>query len=327
MNRTRATFIPRLMAWVLIAAGAGFGAASGETNEASAFRVCFSRSMFADINANDARASVRAWAQTVAQQSGIPTDPNAQIADRLDLLAKALETRAIDAVGVTVPEFAELRRTTVFDPLFCGKISGAPTVQYVLLVATNSAIQSPADLPRRTLNFFQHPRTCLAQLWLDRLLAQQGVPPAEQILDRLITTSKLPQAVLPVFFGKADACLIDRLGFDTMVELNPQLGRKLKVLAQSDPMIPTLFCLRKDYAPPFREQLVQALTHLHETTSGRQVLTVFQLDQLLATSPESLASGLSLLTPAPRPANSPASPEARPSAAADPVPAASAPLP
>ena len=36
-------------------------------------------------------------------------------------------------------------------------------------------------------------------------------------------------------------------GFKTMSELNPQVGRRLKVLASSAELVPTGFCFRRDY--------------------------------------------------------------------------------
>ena len=56
-----------------------------------------------------------------------------------------------------------------------------------------------------------------------------------------------------------DACVVARTGFETMCEINPQIGKQLKVIASSPEVVPAVFCFRADYSPPFKEDLLAGL--------------------------------------------------------------------
>ena len=126
-------------------------------------------------------------------------------------------------------------------------INGRSTEEYVLLVHRDGPIKEIGDLQGRSLVWIDNPRACLAPIWLDTLLAQQGLGPADQFFGKMTPTKKTSQAVLPVFFRQADVCLTMRSGFQTAAELNPQVGRQLRVLATSPELVNQIFCYRPDY--------------------------------------------------------------------------------
>ena len=80
-----------------------------------------------------------------------------------------------------------------------------------------------------------------------------------------------------------------------MFELNPQIGRRIKVLAASPPVVPVLFCFRADYMSPVRHQIMNELSHWHLSPAGRQILMLFQIDSLAEQPIGCLDSALELL--------------------------------
>ena len=80
-----------------------------------------------------------------------------------------------------------------------------------------------------------------------------------------------------------------------MIELNPQTGKALKVLATSPKMVPAIMCLRANYAPPFKDKLLAGLRDLHLTPSGQQVLTIFHSERLEEQPASCMDSALELL--------------------------------
>jgi phosphonate transport system substrate-binding protein len=86
--------------------------------------------------------------------------------------------------------------------------------------------------------------------------------------------------VLPVFFGQVDACVVTKRGFDTMVELNPQVGEKLRVLAISPPLIPSVAFFHPDYDPEMRRKIEEEIQVLDLSPAGRQVMNHFQCDAI-----------------------------------------------
>ena len=275
---------------------ASAAAGSGEERSPTApVRFAFSSRMFSDVNENDARAAMKAWGQTVSLERGIPLEPVFQIFVGTGAIAAAIRGKLIDAITLPTDEYWELRNEVPLGSIVIGSKGGDSTEQYVLLVRGDSGIQRLADLRGHNLVIYQNPLTSLAPAWLETELLQHQLGLMEQFWGRVSDSTKLLRAILPVFFHQADACLVTLKGFETMAELNPQIGRQLQVLTKSEAVVPNLFCFRGDYQSPYREKILQEISRLGETTAGQQTLALFQTDRLFPGDPASLASAFALL--------------------------------
>jgi ABC-type phosphate/phosphonate transport system substrate-binding protein len=61
-----------------------------------------------------------------------------------------------------------------------------------------------------------------------------------------------------------------------MVELNPQLSQRLKVLLASPAMESTLFACRKDYPVRLKNNIFDRLMELRSTPPAKQIAMLFQ---------------------------------------------------
>jgi ABC-type phosphate/phosphonate transport system substrate-binding protein len=259
------------------------------------FRIGFSRGMFTDVNENDARAAIKVWGETIAEERGVPADPDPAIFKDMDEMLRSLREKRVDAVGITSTEYAAIRREIVFSPIFATYNAGRATERYVLLAHRDGLVKKLADIGGRSLRLQENPRACLAPLWLDTLLVRQGYEPAGRFAGTVSRDEKLSQVVLPVFFRQADACVVTRSGFDTMCELNPQLAKQLDILAESEEMVPAVFAFRSDYSPTFMEKIVSNLNELDKTPAGRQVLIIFHSEKIVEEPASILESALELI--------------------------------
>ena len=287
----------RFPAWTVIVVFAAvlLGRGHAAESESRAFRLGFSSAMFTDVNENDAKASVRVWGQALGQERGVHVDPNVLILKDIPALLHALRTEGVDALALPTTEYDAFRKEVPFAPIFVSFSGGRFTEQYVLMVHQDSGITSLADLRGRSLAMHRHPRASLAEPWLDTLLVQAGLKPAALFFGKTSLNTKLSKVVLPVFFRQTDVCVAPESGFRTMAELNPQVGKQLKVLATSSEFLPALFCFRADYASAFKEQLFAGIRDLHKTPAGQQVLTIFQAERIEEQPPSRLDSTLELL--------------------------------
>jgi len=261
----------------------------------AAFRIAFSGTMFTNVNESDARAAVKVWAQTVAKEQGIKTDPDPSIITGTPAISQALKSNLVDAVGMTTGEYALLSHELKLAPIFVTYVSGRIDAQYILLVHRDSGIETIDDLKGRSLGLYQNPRASLAPIWLDTVLFQKGFRPKAAFFGQVAHNNKLPHVILPVFFRQRDACLVTRSGFETMNELNPQIGKQLKIMASSPELVPAVFCFRADYSPPFKAKLFSGISELHTTPAGQQVLTIFNSERIEAFPPSILQNSLDLI--------------------------------
>jgi phosphonate transport system substrate-binding protein len=264
----------------------GVRAQSGSTSDAvKPLRVVFAASMFSDINGNDAKASVKAWAQQMADEMDVKVAIETRIESDLDRLRDDFAAGRIECMSLTTAEYLRIESSIGSGHIMLGEHSGSVSQQYILVVSAQSPYRSVSDLKGATLTMYENPRTCLAPQWLDLLLAAEGRGGTTGFFSSIESSTKLSQAVLPVFFGQADACLVTRTGFDLMVELNPQVGTALREIARSPEVVPMLVVFSDGVDPEMKRSALQALRNADKTASGRQLLTLFQTSGLRDAAP------------------------------------------
>ena len=273
-----------LLALVLVTALPASGQSQQVTtqNGVAPLRVGFMADVFGNVDRTDAKAAVITWAETILNDAGIPTDREPIIAESLDELIDALRQRRVDCVTLGTTQYFMLPKGLLEeDVIFSNEHSRGAYETYLILVHRDSGITRLEDLRGRNLAIWNHARTNLALPWLDTLLDDDDLPLAVDFFKHMVPENKLAKAILPVFFKQQSACLVGRSGFEDMAELNPQVREQLQILAESPPVVPALFCFRAGYEPPFRGKIEDAITHIHETPAGEQILTAFMCERIL----------------------------------------------
>ena len=262
---------------------------------AQPFRVGFARNLFTDVNDTDARASVKAWGLSITKEYGIRIDPTAHLFENPAEMISAMQRGEVDALSLLFSEYEELAARVELGPWFVTQIAKEVFEHYILLVHEDAGIIDPSSLQGSLLLLHNNGRMCLAPDWMDRLAMEHTFRNASVLFGEIRTVPKVTGAVLPVFFRKADACVVSESSFETVREMNPQLGLKLRVLAKSPPLLPAVMCFRKDFESPEKERLMQALRELHTTPAGKQVLTIFQAEALVEVTENVLKETMTFL--------------------------------
>lgn len=260
--------------WIL-----GMSPVSGAAGVDS-FRMAFTRATFTGINENDARATLKALGTAAARDLGVPVEPQVSMYEGERDLGEALAAKNVDAVAIPMTEFPAVRRHLRPSTVLLATLANQEWDHYLVLVRGDKGYHGLADLQGRRLGIHSGLRACLAEPWLEVSLNDARLPRGASFFEHIERESKLTRAVLPVFFGKLDACLVTRSGFEAMKELNPQLGRQLTTLLKSEPVVTMVLAFRADYEPPYFAKLEQALASMHESAAGRQMLTIFQIERL-----------------------------------------------
>jgi ABC-type phosphate/phosphonate transport system substrate-binding protein len=265
--------------------------------ELAPFRLGFSTQMLVDVNESDARASLKIWAQTLGAERGFPVDPALQILNGTEAIKDALLRKKVDGVSMTTPEYWALRRVAPLGPFVSGRVEGEITEEYLLLVHRDNPATRLADLRGQSLIVLAGTRASLAETWVETLFLDKGLGIGGDFWGRITKSTKLSRAVLPVFFRQADACVVNRRGFRTMSELNPQVGQQLKILAQFPAFLPVVFCFCGDMVLLHRDRFLAQIGTISQTPAGSQILSLFHSDALAERPESDLATACALLAP------------------------------
>lgn len=259
-------------------------------------RVGFSAQQFLDVNENDARAALKIWASAMGNDRGIPVHPFIAIFKSVEEIQDALLNNEVDCVGLTTVELWKVRqKVSVWPTVVFGHTDAGIDTEFVLLVHRDSPIQQLADLHGQSLLVHGNVHEEFALIWLETELLEAKLGRASAFWGKVASVPKLSRTVLPVFFKQTDACLVTRESFRTMSELNPQVGRQLRIIATSPPVITVPFVFRSVSESPLREQLLAEVGSISETTMGRQTLALFHTNALIAHSIDELEPSFAIL--------------------------------
>lgn len=266
-------------------------------DESAPIRMAISESVMGEVNLNDARAAMQFWIKRIRQYLNVTLDPKAFSTSRE--IAERMRKGELDVVAQNIVEYRPL--ADLFDPSQIVSAAGAAGMeQYIVLVKRSGAVRQLEDLKGHRFVVLKTSKMCVAPAWLATILEQGHLGTAEQFFGSLKTDTKFSRVVLPVFFGQADACLTTKRGFEMMCELNPQVGRDLKVLVSSPAMVVYFYVFAKNYRSDNRTRLLKAFSDLRASRSGDQLASLFQLEELVSRDATCLASGLKILAAAER---------------------------
>jgi ABC-type phosphate/phosphonate transport system substrate-binding protein len=259
------------------------------------FRIAVSTRTMEGVNDNDARAAMKIWADTFLRRTGMVGIYDPGILTSPEQLVQAARNGLVDALSITAPEYPSVALYVDHGLVIGDETDVSRGEEYILLVHEDSGVRLLADLRGRSLILHRGVRTCLANVWIDTLLSGAGLGTAEAFFGRITTDVKPAMVILPVFFRRSDAALVTRREFEAMSEMNPQLGRKLRILATSPKVLHTFLLFHKNCPPELKERLKVAMLAIHESTAGQQILTLWQGRRLVATDTSALRGALDLM--------------------------------
>ena len=281
-RRTKRPEVAMVCAFLLAACAVAAGVESADpAAQRSLVRFAFSKSLFNEVNENDARAAVKVYSEILADENGITTGGGTLVLEGTNTMAEALRLNQVDLLSVTAEEFFALEDSGLTGPLLLTSVKDSFTEEYVVLVREASKLRKLEDLQGRSVIVSSEIRGSLAHLWLEVLCREHGLGPVEQAFARVTRASKPTLVILPVFFGKADACITTRSSWTVMGELNPQVTKQLRFLAVSKPLVPAMTAFRRDFREDLRQRIIQSAETSYTKPSLQQLMGLFKTDSLV----------------------------------------------
>jgi len=286
--------VHQLSLWLILLTMAGFVPVLETTAvepDPSVLHVAFVTSAFKGINKADAVAAFSVWAEQLARNRDISVKAVVTAHADAGALGRAIRAKKADLIAVSGLEFLHIRTAVPIDPLYIGTRQGSPFFRLLLLVRQDAAIDDVHGLAgHEVLLQSQGPMTGPRE-WLDIIIHKSGLPQGSV---RAKDVVKASDSILPVFFGKHVACVATEESFRAMVELNPQVGRTLRVLRKSPPLALAIICIRRDYRE-FRREAIEEMGALQGTLRGQQILALLRYNEMIPFDEEKLATTRALL--------------------------------
>lgn len=241
--------------------------------------VGFSAGTFVDIDKEQAKSICALWAELVGRKWGGKSE--AFIGNSLTELENGIREAKFDVVVLLASEYLSLKQRAQLEPLFVSARGKDLYYQQVLVVRKDSGYRAVKDLRGKAVLQQKGAYDDGNDLWLDTLLMRKGIAAPKRYFASNRIVLKPTGAVMPVFFGKADACIMSKRSLKVMAELNPQLQRELLILEESPPILNCIIAFREGISSSRKELFLKILGSLDQSTEGQQLLTLFKMTRLV----------------------------------------------
>lgn len=240
-----------------------------------------------EMSHTDVRASFDLWSQEMGARFEVPVkvsyyqDVNEM---RRDFLLGKINSVTADALS--------LARTFRIDELAEG-YSVVMQGSWILELRTGKQVKDAGNLLGKRVAMPDHDTT--AELFLETLCLRDYARPCAQVFAEIQKVATSNQAVMRLFFGKAELALLPRYSYELAREMNPQLDDKAGQVIAELPltgMYYAFFNARVD--KEFRRRTLRMIPTMHTYPRGRQLLDLFKMDHLVLADPSELKSFLLL---------------------------------
>jgi hypothetical protein len=220
------------------------------------------RTGLADPLRNIARSLGTAFARPIDPEYPLPAD-NVFGAESWEELTRKIQLGSAELFPIQGYEWVEHGRSMKIKPLLLATRNGRWQTRFLLLAAAGSQVQSLHDLKDRTILIHRDGCGNLVDFWLDTAIAVgTGMPRKSFASYQTVTQAR--EAVLPVFFGEADACVVSEAAYQAVCAQNPsQIPQKLNLtLAMSEEMPAQVVACKVDLPVDEQRRVVEKAKQL-----------------------------------------------------------------
>lgn len=199
------------------------------------------------------------------------------------------ERKQLHSILLTSLDYLALREKVDIEPLFISSRTDEPLEAYVILTSKEIAsIDQLARQPNRRIIVEDFGANSIGRAWLDTVLWEHDGRGSDSFFTSIRKADKPTQLLLPVFFGQAEACLVPESIFQTMRELNPQIGKRLKILMRSPGFVRTILCTSAGLNSELVEAIRSNAMNMADSTDGQQLMMIFQVQHQFPFKPDYL---------------------------------------
>lgn len=188
---------------------------SAETGVRSDLIFAYSNKAFIDVDVRDATAALKIYTDEIGRQLGYSN--RLVTYDNLETVIREIRHGRLDMVALPSSlDYMYIKDKVDIELAIGGLRGGKKSVKYLLLTHKNQGYTKLGDLKDQKLTIPKGDR--MAQLFLNTSLLREKQGDMQGFFASIEEKTKPSQALLSVFFGQANACIITDVSFQSMVE-------------------------------------------------------------------------------------------------------------
>lgn len=237
----------------------------------------------------DLKISLGVWVEEVGKPFGVKI--NASTYEDMGALRRSLDRLELNFINAPGMEMAETFRPDEIRQGYGRRHHGIDE-GLALVVNKASEIHGFAELRGKRVARLSADR--LSDYWLEVQCLKTAGQECREYL-QLHEEKRDIQSVYNVFFGRADAALVQLSTLRTAIDLNPQVGQRLKVVAEWKTRAVYFGMMTSHTEERYRGLILNSAQEAMKTPRGRQLLELFKTDYLEAVDADALKPYWALL--------------------------------
>lgn len=183
-------------------------------------------------NFKDARESLKNWMENVGKAQ--KKELNILFYSDINEMYEDYKKQKLDMFVVSVDYFFKYRKEIekISKSYWSISFSEDETISYYLISQKDEKIKNLSDFKNKTLSIKTRERQ--AYHWIDNLALKDTNKNIDNLFNKIIYNDKESTSLLNLYFKKSDFCVVSKKTWDTMLELNPSIAKKLKIIRKSE---------------------------------------------------------------------------------------------
>jgi hypothetical protein len=237
---------------------------------ASDIKIGYSIESMSEINKKDLKISMVLWVKEIVSH----TKYRASYIDydNSKSMAKDFNAEKLDLVIDFGVNFIKNYEMDKLEDGFRGGMKNGLVENIIVILKKNSSLEDFAKIkkPIIALQNIEEIFKIYAKVNL--------IPKAKKYT--FLETKKRTGALLKLFFDRADAAIVAEKTYRLAKELNPQIGKKLKIVDVSHVKSGAFGYFHKNFDGTKREAMIEVALALDKSVRGKQLLALFQIDKV-----------------------------------------------
>jgi ABC-type phosphate/phosphonate transport system substrate-binding protein len=228
-----------------------------------------------NLNFKDARDSLSSWIEDLGLSNNIKV--SVEFYNTLDELFFAYKNGKLDMIVISFSDFYKNKTflNNISKDYWSATFNEEKYTQFYLVSLKEKNINSFKDIQNATLSLEKY--DTVSKLWFDKNSLTTNNKDSEKILKKIYFETKESTPLLNVFFKKSDLAIVTKDSWNSMVQLNPSIEKKIKIIERSEKIfLPFIGFFSKDTQEEKIDIFFKITSKIEDTIRVEELLSLLK---------------------------------------------------